>query len=73
MRSRPETLYRSPIMDGIRYRLRRLFAARDDERGAVATEYGILLTLIAIVIVVALTLYGGALVGLFNQGPSAFP
>ncbi len=40
--------------------------------GAVAAEYGLLLSLIAIVIVVALTALGIAVAGLFERG-NAFP
>lgn len=44
-----------------------------DERGAVATEYALVLALIAMVIVVALTFFGLTLLGLFEEGPEAFP
>jgi Flp pilus assembly pilin Flp len=40
--------------------------------GAVSAEYGILLSLIALVIVIALTAFGIAVAGLFTRG-NAFP
>ena len=39
-----------------------------EERGAVATEYGLMLTLIAIAAVVAMTAFGVALIALFQRG-----
>ena len=38
-----------------------------NERGATAVEYGLMVALIAIVIIVAVALLGGNLSGLFNQ------
>lgn len=43
------------------------------ERGAVATEYGLILLLVALVIVAALTAFGIAVAGLFTTGRGAFP
>ena len=43
------------------------FRAAIDERGATAVEYGLMVALIAIVIIVAVALLGGNLSGLFNQ------
>ena len=43
-----------------------LNARRDDERGATAVEYGLLVALIAAVIIVAVTLLGSNLSSLFN-------
>jgi len=43
------------------------FRATIDERGATAVEYGLMVALIAIVIIVAVALLGGNLSGLFNQ------
>ena len=45
------------------------FAARlrRDQRGATAVEYGIMVSLIAVVIIVAVTLLGGTLKDTFNQ------
>lgn len=41
--------------------------AKRDERGATATEYGLLVGLIALAIVLAVTAFGGALAGFFND------
>ena len=43
------------------------------EAGAVATEYGLILLLISLVIVVAATAFGVSLSGLFDQGTAGFP
>lgn len=43
------------------------------ERGAVATEYGLLLLLVALVIIAAVTAFGIAVSGLFTTGRNAFP
>ena len=43
------------------------FQARMAERGATAVEYGLMVALIAIVIIVAVALLGGNLSGLFNR------
>jgi len=40
---------------------------RRDETGATAVEYGIMVALIAVVIIVAVTLLGGTLTDLFTQ------
>ena len=64
---------RSPYrggMTGLRIRLRRL--ART-ELGAVATEYGLVLTLVALTIIVAVGLFGDELVSLFESGTGGFP
>jgi len=42
------------------------------ERGAVATEYGLILTLVVLVTVIAITAFGMAVVGLFTQGTAPF-
>jgi pilus assembly protein Flp/PilA len=44
----------------------RLALTRED--GSVATEYGLLLVLIALAIVVAATAFGAAVAGLFDRG-----
>jgi len=44
-----------------------------DERGATAVEYGLLVGLIAVVIIVAVTALGSKLQGLFNTITSALP
>ena len=41
---------------------------RRDERGAVATEYGLILTLVVLVIVVAMTAFGLAVSDLIGRG-----
>jgi pilus assembly protein Flp/PilA len=51
-----------------------LWGARDkitNEDGAVATEYGLLLVLIAIAIVAAATALGVAISGVFTQGKNS--
>lgn len=40
---------------------------RRDQRGATAVEYGIMVSLIAVVIIVAVTLLGGTLKDTFNN------
>lgn len=42
-------------------------AKRDDERGATAVEYGLMVVLIAVAIITAVTLLGGNLAALFND------
>ena len=51
-----------------------LWGARDkitNEDGAVATEYGLLLVLVAIAIVAAATALGFAIAGVFNRGTTS--
>ena len=43
------------------------------EAGAVATEYGLILLLISLVIVVAATAFGLSVSDLFDQGTAGFP
>ena len=43
------------------------FLPRTSEQGATAVEYGLMVALIAIVIIVAVALLGNNLSGLFNQ------
>jgi pilus assembly protein Flp/PilA len=40
---------------------------RRDEKGATAVEYGIMVALIAVVIIVAVSLFGGTLSALFDK------
>jgi pilus assembly protein Flp/PilA len=40
---------------------------RSEEKGATAVEYGIMVALIAVVIIVAVSLLGNNLLGLFNN------
>lgn len=49
------------------YVLIRLRAATRTERGASAVEYGLLVALIAIAIIVAITFLGGALNSIFDK------
>ena len=44
-----------------------------DERGASAVEYGLLVALIAVAIIVAITLLGGKLSGVFNKTTASLP
>lgn len=44
-----------------------------NEVGAVGTEYGLILTFIAVVIIAAVIAFGIVLNGLFEQAPAAFP
>jgi Flp pilus assembly pilin Flp len=60
-------------MDRIRKLGRRFSARSRADAGAVAAEYGLVLALIALAIIVAVGLFGVALVDLFNRGPDAFP
>jgi|Hof3ISUMetaT_23_FD_contig_31_465914_length_274_multi_5_in_0_out_0_1 pilus assembly protein Flp/PilA len=43
------------------------FRLRREESGATAVEYGIMVALIAVVIIVAVTLLGGTLTDMFTQ------
>jgi pilus assembly protein Flp/PilA len=54
------------MIEAIDY-LRLKLAARTSERGASAVEYGLLVALIAIIIIVAVTLLGGNLSAIFNR------
>lgn len=60
-------------MDRIRGLARRLFARFGADAGAVAAEYGLVLALVALAIIVAAGLFGLALIDLFERGPDAFP
>lgn len=60
-------------MDTIRSLGRRFSARVRADAGAVAAEYGLVLALIALAIIVAAGLFGLALTGLFDRGPDAFP
>jgi Flp pilus assembly pilin Flp len=53
--------------------LRRAVAALRNEKGSVATEYGLVLVLIALAIVAAAALFGAAVVNLIQAGADAFP
>jgi Flp pilus assembly pilin Flp len=54
-----------------RSRLRRLPAALRSEAGVASTEYGVLLALVAIGIVVAATTLGLAIAGMFDHATPA--
>ena len=60
-------------MNTIQSLLRHAADAMRGELGAVATEYGLLLLLIALVIILAVTAYGISLSGAFQTGANAFP
>ena len=50
-----------------------LYGRTVDELGAVATEYGLVLMLIALAIVVAAALFGVAVADLFDRGTAGIP
>jgi len=45
----------------------------EDDRGSVATEYGMMLALIALAIIVAATAFGLVVADMFSSGSAAFP
>jgi pilus assembly protein Flp/PilA len=49
-----------------------LMESRSD-RGATAVEYGLIVALIAVIIIVAVTLLGGNLSKIFNKAATAIP
>jgi pilus assembly protein Flp/PilA len=51
----------------------RLTAMARTERGASAVEYGLLVALIAVAIIVAVQLLGGKLSGVFDKTSSSLP
>jgi len=56
----------------LRYlKLNRKLAGRRDDRGATAVEYGLMVALIAIVIIVAVALLGSNLSTLFNNAATS--
>jgi len=44
-----------------------ILVGRDEEKGATAVEYGLMVALIAIAIIAAVTFLGGSLTSLFNS------
>lgn len=68
-----ERAYRGCIVNGIQRLLRRFSRRVYGELGAVATEYSLILMLVAIVIVVGVTLFGTSLLGLYDRAPAEFP
>ena len=61
------------ISTKLRSGLRRVAFRAREQAGAVATEYGLILTLVVLVTVIALTAYGASVSGLFDQGTAGFP
>jgi pilus assembly protein Flp/PilA len=55
------------MIEAIEYLRIRLAAQAKSDRGASAVEYGLLVALIAIIIIVAVTLLGSNLSGIFNK------
>ena len=55
------------MYDVVNYVRIRLTAMCKTERGASAVEYGLLVALIAVAIILAVTTLGGALKGIFNK------
>jgi len=55
------------MIEAFEYIKIRLTAMAKTERGASAVEYGLLVALIAIIIIVAVTLLGKNLSGIFNK------
>jgi pilus assembly protein Flp/PilA len=51
----------------------RLVGMAKTERGASAVEYGLLVALIAVIIIVAVTALGGKLSGVFNKTQASLP
>jgi Flp pilus assembly pilin Flp len=54
-------------------RIRTALRFLNEERGAVSTEYGLLLVFIAVAIVAAATAFGVAVSGLFDTGKEGIP
>ena len=55
------------MIEAVEYLRIRLAAAAKTERGASAVEYGLLVALIAIIIIVAVSLLGSNLSAIFNK------
>lgn len=53
--------------------LEHLLRTRRDERGATAVEYGLMVALIAVAIILAVTLLGGNLEKMFNNVSGKIP
>ena len=58
------------MIEAVEYLRIQLAAKAKTERGASAVEYGLLVALIAIIIIVAVTPLGGNLSGIFNKTAS---
>ena len=61
------------MIEAMQYIKIRLTALPKSDRGASAVEYGLLVALIAIAIIVAITALGGNLSGVFNKTNSSLP
>jgi pilus assembly protein Flp/PilA len=61
------------MIEAFEYMRIRLTAMAKTERGASAVEYGLLVALIAVAIIVAVSLLGGKLSGVFNKTSSSLP
>ena len=61
------------MIEAVEYLRIRLAAMAKTERGASAVEYGLLVALIAVAIIVAITLLGGKLSGVFNKTTASLP
>jgi pilus assembly protein Flp/PilA len=61
------------VIEAFEYMRIRLTAMAKTERGASAVEYGLLVALIAVAIIVAVSLLGGKLSGVFNKTSSSLP
>lgn len=61
------------ISTTLRSGYRRVTLRASEEAGAVATEYGLVLLLISLSIIVAATAFGVSLSDLFDQGTAGFP
>jgi Flp pilus assembly pilin Flp len=60
-------------MDTVRSLLLRLVIPIDEDRGSVATEYGLTLLLISLAIILAATAFGIAVSDMFERGTAPFP
>ncbi|MEO5710288.1 MAG: Flp family type IVb pilin [Nocardioidaceae bacterium] len=61
------------MIDAMQYIKIRLTALPKSDRGASAVEYGLLVALIAIAIIVAITALGGKLSGVFQKTSDSLP
>jgi Flp pilus assembly pilin Flp len=60
-------------MNGFNDLLGRFAAMIHIETGAVSAEYGLILTLVVLVTIIAIGAFGVAVSGLFDRGTAAFP
>ena len=61
------------MLEAMQYIKIRLTALPKSDRGASAVEYGLLVALIAIAIIVAITALGGKLSGVFQKTSDSLP